>query len=286
MTTPVSEIVTIDGQEFWQWKTVLRIPRNWTPESGVFIAVAPPGGIANFPAAAKGEDGYPPEFRNINVVELAADDPTPLSAEFTIVNPGAAGVPPIYDMRLTLRRGPAGASGATTLLNATDLDKDPIADGFVFAVRNTAGVYDVQLVAQKVGSTYWPTAISTLSNASGANALASVTIPAQPFAWRPICHGQVELAPDNIDVQVDLTARLNAANGPVVARGLGLPGGARQILTLTAAPPPASVAGFGEVPAGESRVVFFRAEQVGTGTATYDTIEGRALFSVDVKAVR
>ena len=286
MTTPTPEVVTVDGEEFYQWKTVLRIPKNWTPESGVFIAVAPPGGIANFPAAVQGENGFPPEFRNIDVVELDPDDPTPMSAAFTIVTPGDSTTPPIYDLELSLRSGAAGADGTMTLLDASDLDIDPIADGYIFAVKDLgSGNWGVELVAQKVGDTYWPTTVTVLSNASGANALASVTIPSQPGPWRPVCHGQVELAPDGADVQVDLVARLNATDGSVIARGLGLAGGARQILALAAAPPVNSTAGFGEVAAGTSQVIYFRAEQVGSGLDTYDTISGRALFSVDVKPV-
>ena len=286
MSAPTTEVVTVDGEEFWQWKTVLRIPKNWTPESGVFIAVAPPGGIANFPAAAKGDNGFPPEFRNIDVTELAADDPTPMSAAFTIVTPGTSTTAPIYDLELTLRSGADGTSGTVALLDASDLDIDPIADGYIFAVKSLGGGdWGVELVAQKAGNTYWPTTVLVLSNATGSNALASVTIPSQPWPWRPVCHGQQELSPDGADVQVDLVARLNATNGPVVARGLGLAGGARQILTLAAAPPVNSTAGFGQVAAGSSQVIYFRAEQVGSGTDTYDTISGRALFSVDVKPV-
>lgn len=286
MSDPTPEVVTIDNEEFFQWKTVLRIPKNWTPESGVFIAVAPPGGIANFPAAAKGDPGLTPVFRNIDVTELDNDDPSPMSAEFSIVTPGTATISPVYDLALTLRRGAPGASGTMTLLGASDLDDDPIADGYIFAVKDLGGgSYGAELVAQKVGDTYWPTTVTVLSNASGANALASVTIPSQLFPWRPVCHGQVELAPDGADVQVDLVARLGATNGPVVARGMGLAGGLRQILDLSAAPPVNSTAGFGEVAAGESKVIYFRAEQVGSGLDTYDTIDGRAVFAVDVKAV-
>ena len=286
MSTPTTEVVTIDGEEFWQWKTVLRIPKNWTPESGVFIAVAPPGGIANFPAAAKGDNGFPPEFRNIDVTELAADDPTPMSAAFSVVSPGTSTTAPVYDLELTLRRGTAGESGTMSILGADDLDSYNIADGCIFAVKSLGGgSWGVEFVAQKAGNTYWPTAVTVLSNATGSNALASVTIPSHSFPWRPVCHGQQELSPDGPDVQVDLVARLNATNGPVVARGFGLAGGARQILALAAAPPVNSTGGFGQVAAGTSQVIYFRAEQVGSGTDTYDTIDGRALFSVDVKPV-
>lgn len=279
--------MTISGEEFYQWRTVLRVPKNWTPESGVFIAVAPPGGIANFPAAVKGDNGLTPNFRNIEVTELTHDDPTPMSASFTIVSPGTSSVPPVYDLSMSLRRGEPGADGTMTLLGASDLDDDPIAAGYVFAVKSTgSGTWGAELVAQRIGNTYWPTAVGTaLSNATGSNARASVTIPPQLFPWRPVCEGQQELSPDGSDVQVDLVARLDATNGPVVARGFGLANGTRQVLVLSAAPPINSTAGFGQVAAGVAAVIYFRNEQVGSGLSTYDTIDGREIYAVNVLPV-
>jgi len=284
VTTPTPEVVTIDNEEFWQWKTVLRVPKNWTPESGIFVAVAPPGGIANFPAAAKGDNGFTPNFRNIDVTELDWDDPTDLSATFSIVSPGTSTTPPVYDLAMTLRRGQPGDDGTMTLLGASDLDADPIAAGYIFAVKSTGeGTWGAELVAQRVGNTYWPTAVETaLSNATGSNPRASVTIPPQPFPYRLLCQGQQELSPDGTDVQVDLVARLNATNGPVIARGFGLANGARQILDLAAAPPVNSAGGFGQIAAGVGAVVYFRNEQVGSGLSTYDTIDGRELYSATV----
>ena len=286
MTSPTPEIVNVDGEDYYNWKTVLRVPRNWTPESGVFIAVAPPGGIANFPAMVKGDNGFTPYLRNVVVTEIAHDDPTPMAASLTLISPGSATTPPTYDIAMTLRSGTPGSSGTMTLLGASDLDTDPIAAGYIFSVKSTGtGTWGAELVAQRIGNTYWPSTVTVLSNATGSNALASIAIPAYPFPWRPVVHGQVELSPDGTDVQVDLVARLNATNGPVVARGLGLAGGARQILALTEAPPINSTTGFGQVAAGTSAVIYLRAEQVGSGLSTYDTIDGRALFSVDVEAV-
>lgn len=289
--TVTPEVVTIDGEEFWQWKAVLRIPKNWTPESGVFIAVAPPGGIANFPAAVQGDPGLPPTLRNIVVTELAWDDDTPMSATFTAITPGTSTMPPVYDLNLSLRAGEPGADGTMTLLGASDLDEDDAAAptaGYLFAVKALAGGgFGAELVAQRVGNTYWPTAVEAeLSTATGSHARAAVTIPAQPFPWRARCNGQQQVTPNGNDVQVDLVARVNATDGPVVARGLGLANGAAQVLTLAAAPPVNSVAGFGEIAAGAGpTVIYFRVEQVGSGLATYGTVEGRCLYSVDVEPV-
>lgn len=288
------EVVVIDNEEFYQWKVVLRIPKNWTPESGVFIAVAPPGGIANFPAAIQGDRGFTPTFRNVDMVELAHDDATAASATWTLITPGTPTTAPVFDLELTLHRGAPGATPDVNLLAADDLDDggSPTA-GYIFQV-NAAGD-GVELVAQKVGNTYWPTTVTVLSNATGANAVAAVTIPPQTSKWRARVNGQDIVIYDGPNVQVDLVARLGgtgtgtgATDGLVIARGQGLPGSAAlmQNLAFAAAPPVNSTAGFGEVAAGGSgTVIYIRIEQIGSGTDTFDTVSGRALFSVDVTPV-
>lgn len=280
MVTSTPEVVAIDGEEFYQWRTVLRVPKNWTPESGVFIAVAPPGGIANFPAAIQGENGFAPAFRNVNLVELEPDDETVASAEWTLISAGSETVAPVYDLELTLHRGSSGDEGSLTILDADDITGTATA-GYILRINGDGD--GVEIVAARVGDMYWPTAVTTLSNASGNNAVCSVTIPSQPFAWRPCVEGQVTVSPDGADVQVDIVARLGATDGVVVARGLGLAGGNEQNLVFSPAPPVNSSAGFGEVAAGVSKVVYIRAEQQGSGSDTFDTISGRALFSVRVE---
>lgn len=289
--TAQPETVTVDGEEFYQWKVVLRIPKNWTPESGVFIAVAPPGGIANFPAAIQGDPGFTPTFRNINLVELAYGDPTPATATWTLITAGTSTAPPVFDLELALHAGAPGATPDVNLLTAGDLDDGGSpTPGYIFQINATGD--GVDLVALRVGNTYWPTAVTVLSNATGANAVAQVVIPPQPNPCRLHVNGQQVVSYDGPDVQVDLVARLGgtgtgtgATDGQVIARGLGLPGTAAlmQNLAFAAAPPVASTAGFGEIAAGGSgRTVYIRVEQVGSGTDTFDTVSGRALYSVDV----
>jgi hypothetical protein len=256
------EVVSVDGEEFYQWKVVLRIPKNWTPESGVFIAVAPPGGIANFPAAVQGEPGLPPTFRNKTVVELAAGDETPASVDFTLITPGTSTTGPVYDVEFTLHRGADGTGGITNLLDAADLDGAPT-DGYIFQITyDEEDGYRVAMVAQKVGNMYWPTTVNTLTNVTGANTISQVTIPPQPGPYRLAVEGQHIVSLDGTNVQVDLVARLGGtgtgtgeADGNVIARGLGLP-------------------------------VYVRTEQVGSGTDTYDTVAGRSLFSIRVEPLR
>jgi hypothetical protein len=289
------EIVTVDSEEYYQWKVVLRVPKNWTPESGVFIAVAPPGGIANFPAAIQGEVGFSPTFRNVDLTELEPDDPTEASAEVTLITPATDIAGPVYDLALTLHRGATGADGTLTILAADDLDDTGAAAGMILALKSDgAGGYNgVQAITQKVGNMYWPTSIATVTDANGANPLTSVVIPGQKFPWRGRVQGQQIVAPNGPDVQVDLVARLGgtgtgtgAEDGLAIARGQGLAGGAAQNLMFSPAPPIGSSPGFAEVAAsGSSTIVYIRLEQVGSGTDTFSAVPGRGLFCVEVAPV-
>lgn len=285
MAETITEVVTIDDQEFWQWKAVVRVPKNWTPESGCFIAIAPPGGIANIPALVQGDTGFTPTIRNANLTELAHDDPTPASAEWTLVTPGTSTTAPVFDLDISLHKGEPGDDGSSgTLLGASDFDDTGIADGLIFAINSTGD--GVELVSQKVGNMYWPTSFaSSLSNASGGNTVGTLTIPPQDWDWRPRCHGQALVTYDGTDVRVDAVVRLNnATTGDVVARGKG-PAGTLAlwgIPVLSSAPPAGSLSTYGVVSAGASATIYYRLEQVGSGTSTFDALNSELLFAVEV----
>lgn len=291
MTTtapPGAEVILVDGEEYLQWKAVLRVPVNWTPEKGVMVAFAPPGGIANLPALVQGEDGKIPVFRNINVVELEPDDPTDASAEWTLAVEATDTVGPLYDLTLTLHRGEAGADGVMTILTAGDFDDTGAAAGMVLALKsNGAGGYDgVEAVTMKVGNLYWPTSIATISNATGANALCAIAVGAQPFGYRLAVEGQQTISPDGPDIQVDVIARLGTTSGDIIARGQGLAGGAVQNLILSPVPAINAAPGFGEVSDGAAKTVYVRLEQVGSGTDTFDAVSGRGFFGARVEPLR
>ena len=278
------EVVTVDGEEFYQWKAVLRIPKNWSPDSGVFIAVAPPGGIANIPAAIKGDTGFTPTVRNVNLTELAADDPTEASATWTVVTPGTDDTAPVFDLDLELHAGSAGEDGTLTILDADDYDDTGQAAGYVLALNATnSGVVSV---ARKVGGMYWPTTFTSLSNASAGNTIGQITIAAQPWDWRPRVHGQALISYDGADCQVDVLARVaNATTGDIVARGFGTVGPGTCVPVLSAAPPAASASTYGKVSSGGSATIYFRAEQQGSGSDTFDASNTKMLFSVEVAPI-
>jgi len=289
------EEIIVDGEEYWQLKAVLRVKKHWRPEDGVMVAFAPPGGVANFPALAQGAPGLPPSFRNVNLTELAADDPTAASATWTLITPGTSDDPPVYDLDLELHRGEAGDDGTLTILDATDWDDTNAQAGYVLALKSdgSGGYNGVQAISLKIGNMYWPTSINTLTNVSGGNTVAPVPIPAQPMGYRLCVDGQQIINLDGPNCQVDLVARLGGtgtgtgeADGHVIARGLGLASVTSQVLVLSPSPPVGSAPGFGEVTNGAARTVYIRVEQVGSGVDTYDTIAGRGLYSVRVEALR
>ena len=291
MTTtapPGSEVILVDGEEYLQWKAVLRVPRNWTPEKGVMIAFAPPGGIANLPALVQGDPGKSLVLRNINLVELEPDDPTDASAEWDLVAEETDTVGPTYDMNLTLHRGAAGDDGVLTILTAGDFDDTDAAAGFVLALKSDGeGGYDgVEAVSMKVGNLYWPTSISSISNATGNNALCAIAIPSQPWGYRLAVEGQQTISPDGPDIQVDAVARLGTTSGDIIARGMGLAGGAVQNVILSPVPAINASPGFGEVSDGAAKTVYIRLEQVGTGTDTFDAVSGRGFFGARVEPLR
>lgn len=295
MTTPTAEVVLFDGREWYQWDFKALVPKNWTPESGVLILCAPPGGIANIPAIVEGKRGFTPTFVQGEITQLAADDETPMTISPRLVSPGTDTTPPVIAIDASLKQGADGNDGTMTILDATDLDRGEedanLQDGYILQLKDDGeGGFTVTPVALKVGNMYWPTSINTLTNEDGLNPLCSIVIPAQSGGYRIMVDGQQEISPDGPDIKVDLVARLSgtgtgtgATDGNVIARGQGVAGGADQNLVLSPAPPVGSAPGFGEVTNGASRTVYINLEQVGSGTDTVDTISGRGFFSARVE---
>ena len=94
-----------------------RIPLDWDPSSNMFMAVAAPdGGLGNFPALVRGDDGATPDIDTvINFSALAWNDPTPDYASWTEVSAN------LYRLNLGLHTGEPGDSGEYNLIDADDL---------------------------------------------------------------------------------------------------------------------------------------------------------------------
>ena len=272
MPTETWNVTTIDGKQYLVVDVAkFRIPLDWDPSSNMFFAVSyPDGGIGNFTALAKGDTGDVPTLNlPITLTELAPDDSTPASASFTEVSPDT------YTMSLALHRGAKGDNGDTVLL-PNDYGTGQVGDYLV--VNSATDAFD--LTPQRVGDRYTPATILSTPSGNAAYTLCTVAIPAQRFSWRPQVEGFCEITGTGTDVKVDLVARLDSATaGNIVGRATQRAGQYPATHTLSSTPPAGSAAGYDVVAAGNSAVIYLRAERV-SGSATFTTSNTTTGFSV------
>lgn len=268
----------IDGREYLVIDVAkFRIPMDWDPTSSMFIAVAAPdGGLGSFPGLVKGDPGDPPLIETaINFTALAYDDPTPDSASWSKLADNT------YKLNLALHKGEKGDAASFDLADADDLTGTLIA-GRVIAVNGAADGYEH--VTQKAGDEYWPALINNTPTGNSAYTLCQVSIPPQPWAWRPQVSGWCVITGTGSDVQVDLVARLDdQASGKILGRGRGKIGqntdGSSTV--LVSGPPAGSPGDHNRVAAGAAATVFLRAERQ-SGSETFTTVGSATGFSVRV----
>lgn len=269
---------TIDGKEYLVIDVAkFRIPLDWDPSSSMFIAVAAPdGGLGSFPGLVQGDPGPAPTIDTaINFTPLAAGDPTPDSASWTKTGTST------YKLNLALHNGAKGDAASFNLVDADDLDGSPAA-GKIIVVK--AGGVGFEYASQKSGDEFWPALINNTPTGNSAYTLCQVSIPAQPWAWRPQVAGWCVVSGTGADVQVDLVARLNdEAAGKVLGRGRGRIGqnadGSPTV--LVSGPPSGSPADHNRIAAGAAATIFLRAERQ-SGSQTFSTVGSATQFSVRV----
>jgi hypothetical protein len=243
----------------------------------VFVALAvPTGGILNYPALVKGDDGDTPVLDNtVNLTVLEWDDVTPDFASLSEPTPN------VYELNMSTRKGPPGADG-DTVLDITDFT-DP-SPGKVIAVDDANTGFELQ--AQKVGDSFWPAAIVNTPSGNPAYTLCSVGIDPQPFDWRPEVSGWCVVTGTGADVAVDLLARLDdAAAGNIVGQAYDRTGGiSPPTHVLVDGPPTGSADGYNRVAAGAAATIYLRAERR-SGTETFTTSNTTTRFRVKVNPV-
>lgn len=306
MPTETWNITTIDGKQYLVVDVAkFRIPLDWDPSSNMFFAVSyPDGGVGNFTALAKGDPGDVPTLNlPINLTELAPEDTTPASASFTETSPDT------YTLNLTLHRGAKGENG-DTVLQPDDYGTGLAGDYLVVNSATDAFTF----TPQRVGDRYIPATIVAAPSGNAAYTLCTVAIPPQRFPYRPQVEGFCEITGTSADVKVDLVARLNSATaGNIIGRATqpayvpstvttvqsgasGASGSTTTTTTTTAGaytfpthvlsstPPAGSAAGYDVVAAGESAVIYLRAERV-SGSGTFTTSTTTTGFCVNVLPV-
>jgi hypothetical protein len=280
---PVTNWTTsvIDGREYLIIEVAqFRIPLDWDPGSNMFIAVASPdGGLGSFPALVQGDDGATPDIDlTINLSVLDYDNPLPDAASWTEISEN------LYRLNLTLHKNAPIDFTSFNLGDADDLAGSKTA-GYAIVVNPSASGYEYQ--ALKVGDEYWPATIVNTPSGNAAYTLCSVSIPAQPFDWRPDVSGWCVITGTGADVRADLVARLNdATSGNIVGRGRGLIGtNASGIATvLTGGPPAGSASTYNKVNAGDAAVIYLRVERT-TGSNTFTTTGTDTWFKVRVRPI-
>lgn len=278
--------ISVDGNNI-TFEGTVSVVNGFNPDTGVaYLVLSPTGGVGTLPFLSTGDPGLPPVFDSITVEEVDPDDPLPTpNPVVTLVSPGGAGVASHYNLLFYIHSGATGDTGAIVISDATDLSDTPDSshDGYIMVYDHDTTTW--VLSAQKVGNLYVPASLtSKASNNTTTHTIGSVAVPAQPFDWRPICHGSAIIS-GTANTRVDVLCRVdNATSGDEVAYSFGIAGATPPPNVLVAAPAPGvSVPGsYGRVSAGNGATIYFRAEQKAATSDSWSLNNSTARFGVEV----
>lgn len=244
--------------------------------TGVFT---PSGGVSNLPALVDGQPGQPPEL-NFEAVPVNPGNPPTISQ--TQTSPGGAGQPSAYTVTIGVPTGEAGQEGPTaTVSTASDVEGTP-SDGAALIYSGADSKWKIQAI-------WVPALYSCQSFTAGSGTgsstvtIASLGIPAQPFAWRPRVTAQAQLT-GTVNTHLDLAVYLNGTSGTQVGYGQGVTGA----LTQTVSCLPAfgsSISGsstYAEVAAGATATLYFVALQTASTTDQWSVSAAHASFEIEV----
>jgi hypothetical protein len=231
-----------------------------------------------------GLPGLPPQLRNINLTQVPFGNALPSNpAQWVLISPGGPGQPAIYDLNLWLNSGEPGSVGAFLLAEANDLTGTVSDFATVIWDAITGNFTYTQL---PFTPWYWASSINSISTSStGAQTLASVSIPAQNFPYYPICSGGCTVV-GTVNTQVNLSANITTASGNQVAVDYGIAGVPSQKLCLRAGPPSGSASTYPKIAANTSATIVFSAQQVASTADSWSIASATANFSVLVANVK
>jgi hypothetical protein len=251
------------------------------------LTLTPSVGLSNLPALVQGDSGLPPVL-NFSTTTLAAGASATVTA--TLVSPGGPGSAAVYNVVLGIPQGATGAAGTNaTISGASDLEGGPPGagtDGYVIAWNQTDGKWKIS----QPRKTFGPYSVQNGSFATAYNGnlgsyqVASVGIPAMPYAWRPVVHAGL-YATGTVNTHVDLVCRLNnPSTGDIVGYGLGQTGvGPYPIVCQPAfGSSIASGSTYAQVAAGSSATLYLVAQQINSTTDNWQTVNTNGYFTVEV----
>ncbi|WP_280248752.1 hypothetical protein [Nocardia abscessus] len=230
-----------------------------------------------------GHQGPPNVLTGVTVTGAVGTD---ADAELT-------GTSPNQVLTITVPRGATGPDGdpgvAGRIQDASDVDTSTVAlsDHMVLQWDSTLSKFVPAASPSWRGPwTIGGNRFAAASNSADApKTIASMTVPAQSFAWRPYVIGRVPMQIHTQavgDSRIDIEVRSGAEDGPIVAYGRGF-SSANYIWTrlvpkfeATLSPATTSV---GTVAAGQTNTFYVRAIRV-FGTANYSTVSDIACLTV------
>lgn len=244
--------------------------------TGVFT---PSGGVSNLPALVDGQPGQPPQ---LNFAATAVNPGNPPTISQTQTAPGGAGEPSAYTVTIGVPAGATGPMGPTaTLETASDVEGAP-ADGFVPIYSGADEKFKLQAI--------WVPALyscQSFSAASGTGTstvtIASIGIPAQPFAWRPRVTAQAQLV-GTANTHLDLAVYLNGTSGTQVGYGQGVTGVITQTVSCVPAfgSPISGSSTYAEVAAGATATLYLVALQTASTTDSWSVSSSKPSFEIEV----
>jgi len=249
------------------------------------LTLTPDIGVSNLPALVAGTSGLPPVLRNVTVNQVAAGT-TPPASSWTLVTAGAAGTASTYDLTLYVNQGATGTSGSFTISTATDLVGVP-ASGYALVYNNSLAKWVISPML--AGDFYAPATYSSYSGNATQATIAVVTVPAQPFDWRPDVSGYFN-ATGTANTKVEIGCYLYnpiTSNSDRVGYGPSFAAATPGPVTLVPAFGAAIGAGsYGRIPAGSAAQLTMVAKQVASGTTDAWAVSGStASFAVRVNPI-
>ena len=250
------------------------------------LMLTPLGGVGTLPVLAQGQPGLPPVIDSVSVTQVAFG--TSLAAPvLTTVSTGGPGVASHYTLAFQVNQGPPGTAGTFTLAGATDADISGPTDHQTLVFKATNNQWNN--VGQLCGDTYQTTTFTAASGNTSPQTLGTITVPAQPFNWRPDCRG-FAIPSGTANTHVDLQVLLNnQTTGQQVAYGWGNTGAGVTVpataVSLNQAFAGTISSGYGLISAGSAAPFFFQAVQTATTTNSFSVPTSPMYFTVKVDPV-
>lgn len=245
------------------------------------LTLTPDIGVSNLPALVNGTPGLPPTLRNVTVNQVAYGT-TPPASTWTQVSAGGAGAASVYDLVLYVNSGATGATGATTISAASDVS-GTATNGYTLVYSSATSRWVMRGV--QTGDIYSASTATAYAGSATQATLATITVPAQAFDWRPDVEGYATAVGAN--TKIDLACyTTSATTGDQVGYGPGATGNARPILLQRAFGAAIGAGTYGRIAAGSAATLYLVAKQVNGGVSESWSVSASSVnFSVKVNPI-